>query len=106
MISYNHKMAYNNIRISYRNTVGIMTTITTLYGTCIGTFKDILDIQKKNMNFGILSNAITGAGIGFVTGISYPVSFPAIIGYNLFIASNKGVAIVEEDLKKKETLLK
>jgi hypothetical protein len=83
-----------------------MTTITTLYGTCIGTFKDILDIQKKNMNFGILSNAITGAGIGFVTGISYPVSFPAIIGYNLFIASNKGVAVMEDDLKKKETLLK
>ena len=93
-------MAYNNIRISYRNTVGIMTTITTVYGTCIGTFKDILDIKKNNMNFGILSNAITGAGIGFVIGISYPVSFPAIVGYNLFFASKKLDGIEEGDLKK------
>jgi len=105
-------MAYNNIRISYRNTVGIITTITTLYGGCIGVFKDMFDIRNNNMNFGIISNAITGAGVGFVIGISYPISFPAIIGYNLFFASNKLDSFEEEGnlkkdcSKKDETMLK
>jgi hypothetical protein len=93
-------MAYNNIRISYRNTVGIITTITTLYGGCIGVFKDMFDIRKNNMNFGIISNAITGAGVGFIIGISYPVSFPAIIGYNLFFASKNLDGVEDENLKK------
>ena len=88
MVQYN--MNYRGLKQTYYDYLPVFFTGTTMLGLSVGALS-VLNINKPVYPLFIYMTMVGYTGIGMVTGITYPVSYPLMGGFIVYAIGFKNL---------------